>query len=148
MKIDLGGKKAIVSGSTEGIGLAAARGLAEAGAEVVINGRSGIEAAVKKIKDALPGAKVSGIAADLGTAEGCDAVIKACPACDILVNNLGIYAQMDFFEIPDSEWEKFFQINVMSGVRLSRAYIQGMVKNGWGRVIFLGSSQPLISPRI
>lgn len=148
MKIDLSGRTAIVSGSTAGIGLAIAKGLAGAGAHVIVNGRgqAAVDRTVAAVKAAAPGATVSGFAADLGTAEGCEALVRAHPACDILINNVGIFNPQDVFEIPDSEWSRFFEINVMSGVRLSRAYMPGMMKKGWGRVIFIASESGLNIP--
>lgn len=148
MKIDLSGKTAVVSGSTLGIGFAIARGLAECGAAVVINGRNqpGVDDAVATLKKDFPDAEVRGVAADLGTAEGCAALVKAEPTADILVNNLGIYQLQDFFEIPDEEWTRFFEVNVLSGVRLSRAYLPGMLEKNWGRVIFLSSESALNIP--
>ncbi|TVM15342.1 oxidoreductase [Oceanidesulfovibrio indonesiensis] len=148
MQIDLAGKKAIVTGSTAGIGLATATGLARAGAHVVINGRSqsSVDDGLERILKDAPNADVTGFAGDLGTAEGCEALVQAHPECDILVNNLGIFGPQDFFEIPDSEWERFFHINVMSGVRLSRAYAQKMVDKGWGRIVFLASESGLNIP--
>jgi NAD(P)-dependent dehydrogenase (short-subunit alcohol dehydrogenase family) len=100
-----------------------AKGLAAAGARVIVNGRTGksVDSAVKAVAAAAPGAEVAGFAADLGDASGCSALAAAHKRCDILVNNLGIYAKRDFFEIPDSEWSRFFEVNVMSGVRQSRA---------------------------
>jgi NAD(P)-dependent dehydrogenase (short-subunit alcohol dehydrogenase family) len=148
MKIDLSDKIAIVTGSTAGIGFAIAQGLAEAGAAVVVNGRkqAGVDAALAKLNRAVPGAAFRGIAADLGTTAGCAAVVKAEPVADILVNNVGIFEQRDFFEIPDSEWTRFFEINVMSGVRLSRAYLPAMMQRRWGRVVFLSSESGLNIP--
>lgn len=148
MKIDLTGKTAVVSGSTAGIGLAIALGLADAGAAVVVNGRTGaaVSAAVAAILQRLPGARVTGVAADLGTAEGCAQLVQAAPAADILVNNVGIFKLEDFFETPDSEWERFFAVNVMSGVRLSRAYAEKMVAAGWGRIVFISSESGLNIP--
>jgi NAD(P)-dependent dehydrogenase (short-subunit alcohol dehydrogenase family) len=130
MKIDLSDKTAIVTGSTAGIGFAIAKGLAGAGARVVVNGRNqaGVDATVAALRQAVSGAAVRGITADLGTAEGCAALVAAEPTTDILVNNLGIFGPQDFFEIPDREWTRFFEVNVMSGVRLSRAYLPGMVE--------------------
>jgi NAD(P)-dependent dehydrogenase (short-subunit alcohol dehydrogenase family) len=93
-----------------------------------------------------PSAKVSGFASDLGTADGCEALVAAHPACDILVNNLGIYGPQDFFETPDNEWTRFFEVNVMSGVRLSRAYLPGMIDKRWGRVVFISSESALNVP--
>nr|WP_062118133.1 SDR family oxidoreductase [Aureimonas sp. AU40] len=148
MKIDLSGKTALVTGSTAGIGFAIALGLARAGAHVVLNGRDAArtEAAVAKLKAEAPEAEASGVAADVGTADGCDALVAALPAVDILVNNAGIFGPQDFFDTPDAEWERFFAVNVLSGVRLSRAYLPGMQAAGWGRVLFLSSESGLNIP--
>ncbi len=148
MKIDLTGKTALVTGSTAGIGLAIAKGLAGAGAEVVVNGRNQakVDAAVAAIGKAIPGAKVKGVAADVSTAEGCKALAAALPDVDILINNAGIFEPKGFFDIPDEDWERFFDVNVMSGVRLSRAYMQGMLKRNWGRIVFISSESGLNIP--
>lgn len=148
MKIDLNGKLAIVTGSTAGIGYGAALGLAEAGASVVINGRTPdrVEEAVSRLRAEVPGAEVFAFARDLGTAEGCDALIEAFPHCDILINNLGIYGMQDFFQTEDETWERFFQVNIMSGVRLSRAYATKMVEKGWGRIVFIASESAINIP--
>ncbi len=148
MNIDLSGKAAIVTGSTAGIGYAIARGLAAAGATVIINGRTriAVDAAVASLLHALPNATLRGVAADLGTAEGCAALVAAEPRADILVNNVGIFGPQDFFETPDSEWTRFFDVNVMSGVRLSRAYLPGMLERDWGRVVFISSESALNIP--
>jgi NAD(P)-dependent dehydrogenase (short-subunit alcohol dehydrogenase family) len=148
MIIDLRNRIAIVTGSTRGIGFAIARGLAESGAAVVVNGRAqaAVDRAVAAIKDHDETADVHGVAADLSTAAGCDALVKAEPTCDILVNNLGIYKLQDFFETPDSEWTRFFEINVMSGIRLSRAYMPEMLERNWGRIVFLSSESALNIP--
>jgi NAD(P)-dependent dehydrogenase (short-subunit alcohol dehydrogenase family) len=148
MKIDLTGKTAMVTGSSGGIGFAIAKGLAEAGAPVVLNGskQEPVDAAVARLKAEAAGAEVRGVAADLGSAEGCAALTKAEPRTDILVNNVGIFGPQDFFETPDEVWERFLAVNVMSGVRLSRAYLPGMVERGWGRVIFLSSESALNIP--
>lgn len=148
MKIDLSGKTAVVTGSTAGIGLAIAEGLANAGAEVVVNGRSqaAVDAAVSRLARISGESVVRGVAADLGTAEGCEALLAAEPTCDILINNVGIFALSDFFETPDTEWQRFFEVNVMSGVRLSRAYLPGMIERNWGRVIFISSESALNIP--
>jgi NAD(P)-dependent dehydrogenase (short-subunit alcohol dehydrogenase family) len=148
MKIDLAGKTAIISGSTLGIGFAIAKGLAESGAAVILNGRKqdAVDDAIGRLKQQVAGAKIRGVAADLGTAEGCAALVEAIPSTDILVNNVGIFGPQDFFETPDTEWERFFAVNILSGVRLSRAYIPGMVKRGWGRVLFLSSESGLNIP--
>jgi NAD(P)-dependent dehydrogenase (short-subunit alcohol dehydrogenase family) len=148
MKIDLTNKRAVVTGSTLGIGFAIAKGLAEAGARVVVNGRK--EAAVKKARDellaAVPGAQVDAVAADLSSAEGVEAFLRAVPETDILVNNLGIFEPKPFEEIPDADWQRFFDTNVMSGIRLSRAYVPGMRKKNWGRVVFISSESGLNIP--
>jgi NAD(P)-dependent dehydrogenase (short-subunit alcohol dehydrogenase family) len=148
MKIDLANKTAIVTGSTAGIGFAIAKGLAAAGAVTVINGRQqvSVDKAVAAVKDAVFGATVRGVAADLGTAEGCEALVSAEPDADILINNVGIFGPQDFFDIPDSEWTRFFEINVMSGVRLSRAYLRGMLRRDWGRIVFVSSESALNIP--
>lgn len=148
MQIDLSGRSAIITGSTNGIGLAIAEGLAASGADVVVNGRSqaAVDRAVGGVQAAAPGARVAGVAADLGTAEGCAALVRAHPACDILVNNLGIFGPQDFFETPDAEWMRFFEVNVLSGVRLSRAYLPGMARKSWGRVVFISSESALNIP--
>jgi NAD(P)-dependent dehydrogenase (short-subunit alcohol dehydrogenase family) len=148
MIIDLTGKTALVTGSTAGIGFAIAKGLAASGAEVVINGREQgrVDAALGKLKQALPQARVRGIVGHVGTVEGCNALVTALNEVDILVNNTGIYGAQDFFEIPDEEWSRYFEINVMSGIRLARAYMQGMLKRDWGRVIFISSESGVSIP--
>jgi len=148
MHIDLSGKTAIVTGSTAGIGFAIARGLADAGATVVVNGRTqaAVDKAIAAIKQHVPTANLRGVALDLGSAAGCDALVKAEPTTDILINNLGIFAMQEFFAIPDSEWQRFFDVNVMSGVRLSRAYLPGMKQKNWGRVVFISSESGLNIP--
>lgn len=148
MNIDLTGKTAIVTGSTAGIGLAAATGLAAAGARVIINGRTreSVEHAIVRLKERLPAADPAGFAGDLGTAAGCRALVDAHPDCHILVNNLGIYGVRDFFATPDSVWTEYFEVNVMSGVRLSRAYVPAMADRGWGRVVFVASESGLNIP--
>jgi NAD(P)-dependent dehydrogenase (short-subunit alcohol dehydrogenase family) len=143
MKIDLSGKTALVTGSTLGIGRAIAKGLAASGADVVINGRTQhqVDVAVGNF-----GGSVRGIAADVSTAAGCNALVAKLPKVDILVNNAGIFELKDFFEIPDADWTRIFELNVMSGVRLSRAYLQGMIDRNWGRVIFISSESALNIP--
>ncbi|MDA9498754.1 SDR family NAD(P)-dependent oxidoreductase [Bradyrhizobium sp. CCBAU 11357] len=146
MKIDLSGKTALVTGSTAGIGHAIAKGLAASSASVVINGRGQdkVDAAVRKLEGT--GAKVRGIAADVSTAAGCKALVAALPEVDILVNNAGIFEPKDFFDIPDEDWSRFFEVNVMSGVRLSRAYMKGMLARNWGRIVFISSESGLNIP--
>jgi NAD(P)-dependent dehydrogenase (short-subunit alcohol dehydrogenase family) len=148
MRIDLSSRTAIVTGSTAGIGFAIAKELAAAGAATVINGRQqvSVDKAVAEAKNAVSGATVRGVAADLGTAQGCAALVKAEPDADILINNVGIFGPQDFFDIPDSEWTRFFEVNVMSGVRLSRAYLPGMLRRDWGRIVFVSSESALNIP--
>jgi NAD(P)-dependent dehydrogenase (short-subunit alcohol dehydrogenase family) len=149
MKIDLSGRMALVTGSTSGIGYATAKGLAGAGADVVVNGRSQAkaDAAAAAIAKAVPGAKVRGVAADVSTAAGCEALVAALGEVDILINNAGIFEPKEFFDIPDDDWSRFFEVNVMSGVRLSRAYMPGMLKRNWGRIVFISSESALNIPR-
>ena len=149
MNIDLSGKAALVTGSTSGIGHAIARGLALSGANVVINGRSQakVDAAVAAIAKAAPGSKVAGLAADVSTAAGCQALIEQLPDVDILINNAGIFEPKGFFDIPDEDWTRFYEVNVMSGVRLARAYMPGMLKRNWGRIVFISSESGLNIPK-
>jgi NAD(P)-dependent dehydrogenase (short-subunit alcohol dehydrogenase family) len=149
MKIDLSGKTALVTGSTAGIGHAIAKGLATAGADVVVNGRTQakVDAAVAAIAKAVPISKVRGLAADVSTADGCKTLVAALPDVDILVNNAGIFEPKGFFDIPDEDWIRFFEVNVMSGVRLSRAYMPGMLKRNWGRIVFISSESALNIPK-
>jgi NAD(P)-dependent dehydrogenase (short-subunit alcohol dehydrogenase family) len=148
MKIDLSGKTALVTGSTAGIGFATAKGLAEAGARVIVNGRSSasVEQALAKLKAAVPDAQAVGFAGDLVDAAVCDKLVGTHPDLDILVNNLGIFQPQDFFDIPDSEWTRFFDVNVLTGVRLSRAYAQGMATRKWGRIVFIASESGINIP--
>jgi len=148
MQIDLSGRTAIITGSTEGIGYAIARQMAGAGALVIVNGRTEekVSAAAAKVEAMVPGAQVRGVAADVSTVEGCNALVSAVPSCDVLVNNAGIFQPMDFFEASDELWDRHWQVNVMSGVRLSRAYLPGMQQRDWGRVIFLGSESAFNIP--
>ena len=141
MNLGLQGKLAVVSGSTAGIGFAIAATLAQEGARVVINGRTEarVTAAVEKIRQRTKGAELIGVAADLGTAAGVTSFVKQVPETDILVNNLGIFEVKPFLEIPDADWLRFFEINVLSGVRLTRHYLPGMLEKNWGRVIFISS---------
>ena len=146
MNVHLSGKTALVTGSTSGIGRAIAKGLAASGADVVINGRTQdqVDAAVSTLGDA--GCRVHGIAADVSSAAGCNALVAQLSAVDILVNHVGIFVTKDFFEIPDADWMRFFEINVMSGVRLSRACLQGMIDRNWGRIVFISSESALNIP--
>ncbi|KRP66541.1 SDR family NAD(P)-dependent oxidoreductase [Pseudomonas orientalis] len=148
MKIDISGKVAIVSGSTAGIGLGISQALAQSGATVVVIGRDSgkVDAALASIRQAVPGANLRGLVADLGTTEGAEKLFAAEPRADILVNNLGIFNDVDFFEAPDSEWTRFYEVNVISGVRLARHYVPAMVEQGWGRVIFVSSESGVATP--
>lgn len=148
MHIDLTGRTAIVTGSTAGIGLAIAIGLAGTGAHVIITGRTQarVDEAIASVKIAVPTAKVTGVAGDLGSAAGARQLIAQVPEADILINNLGIFEPKAFFDIPDEDWMRFFEVNVLSGVRLSRHYAQGMAKRGWGRIQFVSSESGLQIP--
>lgn len=141
MDLGLKGKLAVVSGSTAGIGFAIARTLGREGARIVINGRTEkrVAAAAENIRTEFRGAEVQGVAADLGTAKGIEDFIAQVPAADILVNNLGIFEPKPFLEITDADWLRFYEVNVMSGVRLTRRYLPGMIGKNWGRVIFISS---------
>jgi NAD(P)-dependent dehydrogenase (short-subunit alcohol dehydrogenase family) len=141
MNLELQDKTAVVSGSTAGIGLAIAMALAAEGARVVINGRTEarVTAALGKIRQRVPKAEARGVAADLGTSAGVDSFLQHVTAADVLVNNLGIFEPKPFLEIPDADWVRFFEVNVLSGVRLARAYLPGMLKKNWGRIIFISS---------
>src|SRR5258708_24469765 len=149
MELGLAGKHALVTGSTAGIGLAVAKGLAAEGASGVITGRTqaSVDGALKRLKDAVPEAKATGIAADCATAVGAKAVFDKVPELDVLVNNLGIYGRKAAFEIDDAEWQRFFEVNVMSGVRFTRHYAPGMASRGWGRVLFVSSESALNIPQ-
>src|SRR5580700_996438 len=142
-------KLALVSGSTAGIGLAIAEGLARESATVIVNGRSEprVANAIEMIRQKYPGSQVEGFAGDLSTVEGFDLLKNEYPDVDILVNNLGIFNPQPFGEISDEEWRRFFEINVLSGVRLSRYYLPRMKDRGWGRVVFISSESALQIPK-
>jgi NAD(P)-dependent dehydrogenase (short-subunit alcohol dehydrogenase family) len=148
MDLQLQGKKALVTGSTLGIGFATVVGLAREGAEVVINGRTQPRAdeAAALVRTLVPGARVTGVAANLADAQGCAALIEAVPDLDVLVNSLGIFEPKPFAEITDADWLRFFETNVMSGVRLSRHYLPGMLCRDWGRIIFVSSESAVQIP--
>lgn len=148
MKIDLSGKVALVTASTGGIGFAIARGLAESGAEVVINGRSEatVNHAIQKLQQVVPGVAVRATIADLSSAQGVETLLRTVPQADILVNNAGIFGPQDFYGTDDETWDRYWQTNVMSGVRLSRALLPGMISSGWGRVVFISSESALNIP--
>jgi NAD(P)-dependent dehydrogenase (short-subunit alcohol dehydrogenase family) len=148
MRIDLSGLSALVTGSTAGIGLATAKRLAGTGARVIVNGRTParVEAVLATLREAVPGAEVLGVAADVSTADGCEELVGATGSVDILVNNMGIFEPKPFFEIPDADWLHVFEANVISGVRLARAYMPAMLERNWGRVVFLSSESAVQIP--
>ncbi|HQR03067.1 MAG: SDR family oxidoreductase [Proteobacteria bacterium] len=148
MKLDFTGKRAVVSGSTSGIGFAIAQQLCLSGAAVTITGRvqEHVDHAVESIHKAGCDLSIQGVMADLGTAVGAATLIERVPEADILINNLGIFEWREFFQTSDEDWERMFQVNVMSGVRLSRHYAQGMMKRGWGRVQFVSSEAAVQTP--
>src|SRR6266446_358242 len=148
MDLKLRGQIALITGSTAGIGFAIAKRLASEGAEVIVNGRTEerVRDAIEKIEKEVPKAKLRGIAADLGSAGGCEQVVKQAPHVDVLVNNVGIFEPKPFEQITDADWQKFFVVNVMSGVRLSRPYLSQMKERNWGRIIFISSESALQIP--
>ena len=148
MDLGLAGKRALITGSTAGIGFAVAEALAREGAQVIINGRTRarIEAASAEIRKRVPAARVEGIAADVSGAEGCAQVVARYPDVDVLVNNMGIFEPKPFDEIPDADWMRFFEANVLSGVRLSRHYVRGMRTRNWGRIVFVSSESGVQIP--
>jgi len=148
MNLKLTGKTALVSGSTKGIGLAITIGLAREGARVIVNGRTqeAVAKANEQIGQSVPDAKIEGFAGDLATESGAKLLLQQFPSVDILVNNLGIFEPKPFGEITDTEWRRFFEINVLSGVRLSRAYLPGMKERNWGRVVFISSESAINTP--
>ena len=148
MDLKLTDKTAFVSGSTKGIGLAIAAGLAREGARVIVNGRSerAVTEAKEQIDQAVPNARIEGFAGDLSTAVAAEELLQRFPFVDILVNNLGIFEPKPFENIPDEEWRRFFEVNVLSGVRLSRAYLPGMKERNWGRIVFISSESAINTP--
>ncbi len=148
MDLQLNDRLALVSGSTAGIGFAIANGLAREGARVIVNGRTDdrVKTAIERIRSHNAGAKLEGIAVDLGSAAGADQVVRRFPDVDVLVNNLGIFEPKPFEQISDPEWFRFFEVNVMSGVRLSRAYLPLMKKRNWGRIVFISSESGIQIP--
>jgi len=148
MDLGLAGKRALVTGSTAGIGYAIAEILAAEGAHVILNGRNGerVHTACTRIRESDPKASVKGCAADLANAAGVDSLIAQAGQIDILVNNMGIFEPKPFEDIPDADWMRLFEINVMSGVRLSRHYLPGMKQRDWGRIVFLSSESALQIP--
>jgi NAD(P)-dependent dehydrogenase (short-subunit alcohol dehydrogenase family) len=148
MDLQLEDKLALVSGSTAGIGFAIANGLAREGARVIVNGRTQdrVDAAINRIRSHHTAAKVEGIASDLGSAAGIEHVVERFPDVNVLVNNLGIFEPKPFEQISDADWLRFFEVNVMSGVRLSRAYLPSMKRRNWGRIVFISSESGVQIP--
>jgi NAD(P)-dependent dehydrogenase (short-subunit alcohol dehydrogenase family) len=146
--LKISGKTALVTGSTAGIGLAIARSLALEGARVYLNGRTQarVDQALATIRSEIPNAKVDGIAADFSGAAGADTIVAKLIAVDILVNNVGIFEPKPFLDIPDEDWFRFFEVNFMSGVRLSRSYLPGMLARNWGRILFISSESAVQIP--
>jgi len=148
MNLKLTDKRALVSGSTKGIGFAIATGLAREGARVIVNGRSekSVAEAKEQIDQAVPDAKIEGFVGDLSMAAATEALLRRFPVVDILVNNLGIFEPKPFEDISDEDWRRFFEVNVLSGVRLSRAYLPGMKQRNWGRIVFISSESAINTP--
>ncbi|MDQ0991379.1 SDR family NAD(P)-dependent oxidoreductase [Streptomyces sp. V3I7] len=148
MRIDLTGRTALVTGSTQGIGAAIAEGLARAGARVAVNGRDEgrVAESVARLAAAVPGAHLAGVAADVSTEEGAARLLRELPQADILVNNLGIFGSADPLEITDDEWRRYFEVNVLAAVRLTRLYLPGMTERGWGRVLYIASDSAIVIP--
>jgi NAD(P)-dependent dehydrogenase (short-subunit alcohol dehydrogenase family) len=146
--LQLAGKRALVTGSTAGIGEAIAKLLAAEGATVTVNGRTGarVAEAVRTIQQVAPRATMTGVAADVGTAEGCEELARGAPRIDILVNNVAIFEPKPFEEIPDADWLRFFETNVLSGVRLARHYLPHMRQANWGRILFISSESAVQIP--
>ncbi|MGE5823598.1 MAG: SDR family NAD(P)-dependent oxidoreductase [Bacteroidota bacterium] len=149
MYLKLERRRALVTGSTAGIGYAIAYGLAAEGAHVTLTGRSqaSVDAALGRLRGSLPSAQADGVAADCASAAGAETVFARVPEVDILVNNLGIYERKAFFDIPDSDWLRLYETNVLSGIRFARRYAPGMARRGWGRVLFVSSESALNIPK-
>jgi NAD(P)-dependent dehydrogenase (short-subunit alcohol dehydrogenase family) len=148
MRLDLTGKVALVTGSTQGIGQAIAAGLARAGATVAVNGRKpdGVTAAIDALREQVPDGRFVAAAGDVSTEDGAAQVLAAVPTADVLVNNLGIFGAESPLEITDDEWRRYFEVNVLSAVRLTRAYLPGMTERGWGRIQYIASDSAIVTP--
>ncbi|MFI2377006.1 SDR family NAD(P)-dependent oxidoreductase [Streptomyces sp. NPDC018964] len=148
MQIDLKGRTALVTGSTQGIGAAIATGLARAGARVAVNGRSAerVRDSAAALEREVPGADVVPVAADVTTEAGAERIAEALPRVDILVNNLGVFGSADPLEITDEEWRRYFEVNVLAAVRLTRLFLPGMTGRGWGRVQYIASDSAVVTP--
>ncbi|MGP8303443.1 SDR family NAD(P)-dependent oxidoreductase [Streptomyces inhibens] len=148
MQIDLTGRTALVTGSTQGIGAAIATGLARAGAEVAVSGRSAgsVDAALERMRARDPGATFLAAPGDISTDGGFEQVVDAVPQADILINNLGIFGPRPALEIDDAEWRRYFEVNVLTAVRMIRAYLPGMKERGWGRIQNIASDSAVVIP--
>jgi NAD(P)-dependent dehydrogenase (short-subunit alcohol dehydrogenase family) len=148
MQLDLTGKVALVTGSTQGIGQAIAAGLARAGASVAVNGRKpdGVTAAIDALREQVPDGRFTAAAGDVSTEDGTAQVLAAVPTVDVLVNNLGIFGAQSPLEISDDEWRRYFEVNVLSAVRLTRAYLPAMTERGWGRIQYIASDSAIVTP--
>ena len=148
MDLDLSGRRALVTGSTAGIGLATARALAQLGAKVAVNGRTAerVGQAIETLRQDAAEGRFTAAPGDVGTEQGAAQVMEAVPDLDVLVNNAGIFEPKPFFDIPDEDWRRFFEVNVLSGVRLARHYTPRMAERGWGRVVFISSESALQIP--
>ena len=148
MRIDLSGKSALVTGSTQGIGLAIVEGLASAGARVGVNGRSeeSVGRAVDELRRSLTDADVVPVVADVATDDGFAAAVEAMPDVDVLVNSLGIFESRPALEITDDEWRRYFEVNVLAAVRLTRHHLPPMSDRGWGRILYIASDSAVVTP--
>ena len=148
VNIKLSGRTAFVSGSTQGIGRVIAAKLAAAGAHTFVNGRGAerVEETVRELRAELPGAEIDGVAADVSTAEGAEELTDRLPTVDILVNNLGIFGAQPVLEVSDETWQRYWEVNVLSGIRLARTYLPGMGDRGWGRALFIVSDSAFVIP--
>jgi NAD(P)-dependent dehydrogenase (short-subunit alcohol dehydrogenase family) len=149
MDLKIKGKIALITGSTQGVGFATAKKLCEEGVNVYINGRdsSKVQGAVQKLKNEFPNVEIKGVVANLKDLEGCNYLISQIPHVDILINNLGVFEPRNFVDISEKEWLDMFNINVMSGVRLSQHYLTNMMREDWGRIIFISSESALQIPK-
>ncbi|MFJ4922874.1 SDR family NAD(P)-dependent oxidoreductase [Streptomyces sp. NPDC088725] len=148
MRIDLAGKTALVTGSTQGIGAAIATGLARAGARVAVNGRTeeSVNKALERLRSESPGAEFMAAPGDIASDDGTRQVLDALPQVDILINNLGIFGTRPALEITDEEWRRYFEVNVLTAIRLTRAYLPGMTERSWGRIQYIASDSAIVVP--